>query len=374
MTHILLITDRLQRPQRTGIDLYYDKLIYWLPRLAPEINFTIVSFGEPDLQLPNAAPNIRHRGLATSRRSLYLRAFLPLANPLSDLLESADFAHLMMPLPLQSDKALLTTIFDVTPMLMPEMYPWHSRLIFQQSIQQLKARGSRFTTISQQTGDDLSRLFSIEKSAIYPIHLGVDDDFCIPDDPGRSKQVREKYSLPERYFFYAGSMHKRKNLPTALDAYTLFKRSDATNTRLVIAGRMELGGNELLKQIEKRELSQDVVLPGYLDANDLPFVIADSVALLYPSLYEGFGLPVIEAMMCGTPVIAARSGSIPEIAGSYAVLCEPLDAKCFAQMMTRVSVDEALRRQIITQARAWASQFTWRSTATQILKLYQTLL
>ncbi len=374
MTHILLIADRMTRSHRTGIDLYYDKMIYWLPRLAPEINFTVVSFGDPDLQLPDAPPNIRHKGLSTSRRSLYLRAFLPLPNPLAKLIDSVDLVHAMMPLPIQTDKPLLTTIYDVTPMLMPEMYPWHSRLIFQRSVQCLKAQGSHFTTISQQTADDLNKLFSIDKNAIYAIHLGVDDDFYTPSDTARKQQMQEKYKLPERYFFYSGSMHKRKNLPTALEAYTIFKRSDTTNTRLVIAGRMELGGDALVMEIKKRGLTDDVILPGYVDANDLPMVISGSVALLYPSLYEGFGLPVLEAMRCGTPVIAAHSGSIPEIAGGYALLCEPIDASCFAQMMTQVSTDSVYRSGIIEPARAWASQFTWRSTAAQTLKRYENLM
>jgi len=374
MTHILLVADRMTRPHRTGIDLYYDKLIHWLPRLAPQFDFTVVSFGESDLKLPDAAPNIRHVGLPISRRSLYLRAFLPLKNPLAGLENEVDLVHTMMPLPIQSTKPLLTTIYDITPLLMPEIYPWHSRLIFRQSIQKLQAQHSRFTTISQHTADDLSRLFSIDKNVIYPIHLGVDDDFHIPDDPARRQQVRKKYQLPERYFFYAGSMHKRKNLPTALEAYKIFKRSDTTNTRLVIAGRMELGGDALLRQIEERGLTSEVVLPGYLDAADLPFAIAGSVALLYPSLYEGFGLPVLEAMTCGTAVITARSSSIPEVAGDHALLCDPLDADCFAQMMARVSTDSAYRTKMIESARTWAARFTWRSTAEQTLKLYETIM
>lgn len=374
MTHILLVADRMTRPHRTGIDLYYDKLIYWLPRLAPQFNFTVVSFGEPNLQLPDAANNIRHIGLSTSRRSINLRAFLPLPNPLSEFIDTVDLVHVMMPLPIQSNKPLLTTIYDVTPLLIPAMYSWYIRLTFQRSIQRLKAQGSRFTTISQHTAGDLNRLFSIDENMIHPIHLGVDSDFHISDDVARKQQVREKYKLPERYFFYIGSMHKRKNLPTALDAYSIFKRSDATSTRLIIAGRMELGGDELRRQIEERGLSSDVILPGYVDASDLPFAIAGSVALLYPSLYEGFGLPVLEGMMCGTVVIAARSASIPEIAGDHALLCEPMDAACFAQMMTLVSTNDSYRAKMIEPARAWAGQFTWRSTATQILKLYETLM
>jgi glycosyltransferase involved in cell wall biosynthesis len=169
-------------------------------------------------------------------------------------------------------------------------------------------------------------------------------------------------------------MHKRKNLPTALEAYAIFKCHDMTNTRLVIAGRMELGGDELIRQIEARGLAGDVFLPGYVEANDLPVMIAESTALLYPSLYEGFGLPVIEAMRCGTAVIAARSGSIPEIAGNYALLCDPLDAHCFAEMMSRVSTDSGYRAKMIETARVWANQFTWQSTAAQTLKLYETLI
>jgi glycosyltransferase involved in cell wall biosynthesis len=370
MTHILLVADRMTRPYRTGIDLYYDKLIYWLPRLAPQINFTVVSFGEPDVQLPNAAPNIRHIGLTTSRRNLYLRAFLPLSNPLSVLTESFDLVHVLMPLPILTDSPLLTTVYDVTPLLMPELYPWHTRQLFRRSVEHLKAVGSRFTTISQNTADDLARFFSIDKSRIFPVRLGVDDDFLIPDNLARQEEVRRKYKLPERYFFYAGSMHKRKNLPTVLDAYMLYKRINGNDTQLVIAGRMDLGGDELLKQIEQRGLKDGIILPGYLDADDLPFAIAGATALLYPSFYEGFGLPILEAMMCGTPVIAANTGAIPETANGHALLCDPLDVECFAQSMSTVNRNDSLKSKTILEARAWASQFTWRATVEQILKLY----
>jgi glycosyltransferase involved in cell wall biosynthesis len=373
MTHILLVADRMTRAARTGIDRYYDKLIKWLPRLAPEWDFTVVSFGEADQTLAGAAPNIRHCGLPVSRRDFMLRAFSGL-NPLAAWTAQADVVHVMMPLPVRAQKPLLMTVFDMTPLQMPELYPFHSRWIFRHSIRLLNRQNSHFTTISQQVGADLRQFFSIPDHHIHPILLGADEDFRVPDDMTRAKVVVKKYRLPDRYFLYIGSMHKRKNLATALEAYALYRRHSSATVRLVLAGRMEMGGDTLKQKISEYGLDDAVVLPGYIEDEDLPLLMANAVALLYPSIYEGFGLPPIEAMACGTPVIAAHSGSIPEVTGGHAVLCDPFDAPCFANMMTRLSSDSELRTSLMDGAREWAGRFTWRSTAERTLELYKRLL
>ena len=376
MTKVLLFTDFFLRPERTGIDLYCDKLVYWLPRLAPHLDFTLVSLGEPDQRLPSFAPNLKHWGLPMSRRRFLLASMLGLGNPLQTSLDRFDLVHLMVPLPVVTSKPLLATVYDLTPVLMPRYYGaygWYIPLIFRWTCRRLVAQNSRFSVISDCTGKDLHDLFQVPLDRIHRIYLGVGEEFQMVNS-AQTQQVRARYHLPDSYFLYIGSMHKRKNLPTLLRAYRLFRTQDTTNTKLVLAGRMSLGGDELKQQIQEHGLEEEIVLLGYVESADLPAVIGGAAALLYPSLYEGFGLPALEAMACGTPVVTSTGGSIPEVTGGHALLCEPLDASCFCEAMLRIVSETELRIELAKRGLDWATRFSWRLAAGETLQLYERIL
>lgn len=374
MIRILLVVDQLLRPHRTGIDVYYDNMVHWLPRLAPDWNFALISFGEPDQQLPSFAPNLEHRGLAISRRRFRLTSMLKENSSLRVLCEWADLVHLLMPLPVVTNRPLFVTVHDLTPLLMPQAYRWYHRLTTRWTLRRLVVRNSHFNVVSDCTGKDLRNLFQVPAGHVHRVYEGVGEEFKVIDNAQRAQQVRARYHLPDRYFLFTGSMHKRKNLPTLLKAYRLFRKKDTTNTGLVLAGRMSLGGDVLKRRVQEYRLQKSVWLPGYIDSADLPTVIGGATALLYPSLYEGFGLPALEAMACSTPVIASRAGSIPEVTGGHALLCDPLDANGFAKAMHRIISDGALRSRLIEDGLDWAARFSWRSTAEATLRLYKEIL
>ncbi len=374
MTRILLIADQFLRPHRTGIDVYYDSLVHWLPRLAPDLDFTLASLGEPDQQSPAFAPNFRHKGLPLSRRRFYLASLLRLGNPFQALLDQADLVHLMVPLPLATDKPLLTTVHDLTPLLMPWAYTWYSVLITRWTLRRLAAQKSHFIAVSDCTKSDLHRLTHVPMDRIHRVYEGVGEAFRVIDDTQQIEQARARYGLPERYFLYTGSMHPRKNLLTALKAYRLFKAHDTTDTKLVLAGRMSVGGAALTRQIREHNLEESVVLPGYIDGADLSAVIGGAVAVIYPSLYEGFGFPALEAMACGVPVIASNASSLPEVTGGHALLCDPLDARCFAESMQRIVSDAGLRDALVRGGFVWVKRFSWKAAAQETLQLYAHLL
>lgn len=375
MTNVLIIVDKIDRPYATGIDMYYSMMLKWLPKLAPDLNFKVISFGESTHQFPPEIPNLSHHSLPLTRRQIIMTNAIPLlGNPLAVWSNKADLVHLMMPLPLRlSHPRMVATIYDLTPVFLPNLYPWYARLMFHYTLRRLKAMKTQFATISHQTGHDLVQHFHVDQESVHPIPIGVNESFQPPQSPAQIEAIRQRYTLPKRYLLYIGSMHKRKNLATILEAFVHFKSEDSSDMRLVIAGRMELGGNDLLQQVSTHGLSDDVILPGYIPATDLPMVIAGAEALLYPSLYEGFGLPALEAMMCGTVVIASIGGSIPEIVGKHAYLCSPLDVQCFAEQMHIVAQKPYPLSQA-TAAREWAEQFSWETTASKTIALYQDML
>ncbi|MBN1681621.1 MAG: glycosyltransferase family 4 protein [Anaerolineae bacterium] len=371
MAHILLIADRMLRRERTGIDAYYDALVHWLPRLAPDTEFTLLSFGEPNAPVPN----LRHVGLSTSRRALFLRSIMLGGNAsLRPYVQRADLVHLLMPLPLTSDKPLLTTIHDLAPYAVPQTFTWRQRALFRYTLRHLVNHSSRFITASNHTADDLRRVFRVPPHVVDTVYLGVSDAFYVAPAAAQVQAVRETYRLPDQYFLFTGSMHPRKNLPGLLEAYRRFSEYDQTGTQLVIAGRMGLGGDVLLRLIRRCDLEHAICLPGYVDSADLPIIIGEAVAVLYPSLYEGFGLPALEAMACGTPVIASRAGALPETTGGYAVLCDPLDTAELAASMRRVLVDDTLRMSLVREGRVWSKRFRWQATAEQTLHVYNGML
>jgi glycosyltransferase involved in cell wall biosynthesis len=374
MTRILLVTDYFLRKQRTGLDRYCDELAYWLPRLAPDIEFTLVSFGEESVQHDWFTSNITHVGLPVSRRNFMLSALLHTSNPLRELLASVDLVHALLPLPLTSPKPLLVTVHDLITLLFPQHYPWHNRFITRWILGRLVRQNSRFIAVSNCTGSDLARLMQIPSSRITTVYNGVNPIYSPTRDPQKIGQVRIKYRLPERYFLYIGSMHPRKNLKTLLAAYPIFKRDDTENIGLVVAGRMSLGGDALLQYLQEQNLHHAITLPGYIEEADLPDVIRGAEAMIYPSLYEGFGLPALEAMACGTPVIASKSSSIPEATGEHALLCNPLDTSCFVDAMRAITQNQELRDKLRVNGREWSGQFSWQSSAAQVVRLYAGLI
>jgi glycosyltransferase involved in cell wall biosynthesis len=374
MTKILLVVDRLLRPYRTGIDRYYDEIIYRLPRLAPDFEFTLISLGEPDQQLPSFASNLKHHGLPISRGRFFATSLLGLPTQLQSICEQADLVHLLTPMPLTTQVPLLTTVHDLTPLFLTNVYPWHVRFLSRRTIRLLAAAKSSFCTVSEQTGEDLHNLLGVPLSRIHPIPLGVGDEFEPQADPEKTQTTRTKYGLPAHYFLFIGSMHPRKNLPTLLKAYQKFRETDDSGTGLVVAGRMDLGGTQLLQSIREDGLENRVVLPGYIDAPDLPTVISGADALLYPTLYEGFGLPVLEAMACGTIVIASRVGAISEVAKGDALLYEPFDVNGFAEGMRKVVSDPAWGKAAVQRGLQRAARYSWQSTATSTLELYREFL
>ena len=372
MTHVLLVTDRFLRAERTGLDRYCDEMAYWLPRLVPGVEFTLASFGEQSVRHEWFADNIKHVGLPVSRRNFMLSALLRFNNPLGELIDAVDLVHTLIPLPVVSRKPLLVTVHDVVPLLFPQYYPWHNRFVVRWMLGRLARQNSRFIAVSKCTRDDLARLMKIPSARITTIYNGVNPAYWSQDREGIG-QARAKYHLPDRYFLYIGSMHPRKNLKTLLSAYLAFKPQDVHDVGLVLAGRMGLGGDALVQYLQDQQIQDAVTLPGYIAEADLPDVIRGSEAVIYPSLYEGFGLPALEAIACGTPVIASQSSSIPEATGENAHLCDPLDVSCFVDAMRSVVEHPEMREELSVTGPEWASRFSWKETAAGVLGLYASL-
>ena len=175
--------------------------------------------------------------------------------------------------------------------------------------------------------------------------------------------VKEKYTDGCEYFLFTGGIHPRKNLLTLLKAFSVFKKRQQSNMKLVVAGRLAWKNNDLLDKLETYKYRNDVVLLGYVKEEELVNITASAYALIFPSFFEGFGVPPLEAMQCNVPVITSNVSSMPEICGAAALYANPNSYNELAEKMMQLYKDETLRNKIIDEGKEQCKKFNWNTTA-----------
>ena len=190
-----------------------------------------------------------------------------------------------------------------------------------------------------------------------------------PLDHAEKIKVKEAYTGGKEFFLYTGAVHPRKNLINLLKAFSVFKKRQESNFKLVLAGRLAWKNEAFIESLKTYKYRNDVLLTGYLDEEQLSRLMASAYALVYPSLFEGFGLPVIEAMRCQVPVITSSGTSMEEIAGDAALLIDPRDHNDIADKMMRLYKDEDLRRQLIQKGEAVHQKYSWDQSAEMLWEL-----
>ncbi|MFN8371626.1 MAG: glycosyltransferase family 1 protein [Anaerolineae bacterium] len=217
-------------------------------------------------------------------------------------------------------------------------------------------RASVVLADSQATADDLQRFYGVPAAKISVVYPGVN-----PLQLTEIDTVQKKYGIPPLYFLYIGTLQPRKNIARLVQAYARYRQMTGKNTALVLAG-----SKGWLYDEAWTAGVDGVILTGYVDEADKGALYAGARALVFPSLYEGFGFPVLEAMGCGTPVICSSTSSLPELAGDAALLVNPLDVEAIAAAMQNITADETLRRDLIERGKAQAAKFTWAQAAEKL--------
>ncbi|MEE9188508.1 MAG: glycosyltransferase family 1 protein [Anaerolineales bacterium] len=282
-----------------------------------------------------------------------------------DLLHSMHYTR-----PVRVPCASVVTFHDMTFFLYPELHTRAKRLFFPLAIRASARQADALTAVSESTRQDAIRILGISPEKIAATQLGVDPAFRPINDAGFKRVIAEKYDLPERFILYVGLLEPRKNLPMLIRAY---KRliDGGENYKLVLVGRYGWMYEELLKQINNLDLEGMVHFTGYVSQEDLPLVYNLSSLFVYPTLYEGFGLPALEAMACGVPVITTDVSSLPEIVGEAGILVPVNNVEALYGAMIAVLGDEDLRRKMINKGIQRAAKFTWEQTAKLTFQVYQ---
>jgi glycosyltransferase involved in cell wall biosynthesis len=223
-------------------------------------------------------------------------------------------------------------------------------------------KAAAIATVSEFSKRDIIQHYKIQADKIDVVYSASKDMFH-PLSFEIKEQTREKYTEGKNYFVYAGAIHPRKNLLNLLKAFSVFKKRQKSNWKLVLCGRLAWKNNEFLEKIKTYKHRDDVVLTGYVPDDELVKIIGSAYALVYPSFWEGFGVPVIEAMRCQVPVVTSRDSSMQEIAGDAALYANPADHTDIADKMMLLYKDETLLDKLVAKGTEIAQQFSWDRTA-----------
>lgn len=262
------------------------------------------------------------------------------------------------------------TLHDAGPWRYADALTLHGRLYFRTLLARGARSCTRVITVSKHAKSEI-RHFLGERylSKISVISEAARAEFATPCSDSFKQEVRAHYELPDRYLFTVSTVEPRKNLVTLLGAYKRLKKQLGTSCPpLVIVGRKGWNCDDILGYMA--ELEGTVRFPGYVPDEALIALYQMAECLVLPSLYEGFGLPVLEAMMAGCPVITSTSSSLPEVAGHAGLLVDPLDAEGIANAIRQVLQDEDLRSRMVSDGRMWASRFSWEETARMTREVY----
>ena len=299
-----------------------------------------------------------------------------LFNTNKNIVVNNEIVHLVAPIDISHIRVqgnLVTTIHDLCPLILPQVYPFYMPYIFKRNIKNLIKRNSSFVTNSISTKNDLMSFFEIPEDRIWVTTLGISDNFLKPETK-TTKNILNAYKINTDYFLFTGAMNKRKNLKAIIKAFISFKEITKSKIKLVLAGRMNWGGSDLEKLVINKNLQKEVIFPGYIKDQDLPAIISGATAVLYISLYEGFGFPALEAMKVGTPVIASNTSSIPEVVEDAGLLVNPLDHREIINAMYEISSNVKLRNQCIQKGIKQAKKFSWETTAKKTVEVYQNII
>jgi glycosyltransferase involved in cell wall biosynthesis len=268
----------------------------------------------------------------------------------------------------------VATIHDMIPLLWPQWVTYKHRLVVRTAYHRLRHQADLVITPSEASKADIVRHLQINPERIAVIPWGCDERFQPAEDRERFAAVQRRYRLPDRYLLFVGTLEPRKNLATLLHAYAMLRAErHGEDLKLVVAGRTGWLYADIFDTVKTLALDEEVMFTGFVDDEDLPVLYRGAQAFVFPSLYEGFGLPILEAMASGVPVITSDAASMPEVAGDAAMLVDPHDPKAIAEAIARVLTEDRLREALVQKGLARARHFTWDTVAQKTLELYTAL-
>jgi glycosyltransferase involved in cell wall biosynthesis len=353
-----------------GISWYIYNLLCHLPDAGPELRYTAY-LHEPRFA-PRQGVDVARPGWSTARPWKRI-AWEQLAAPFALRRDRVDLLHAMAFVsPLISPCPTVVTVLDLGFLYYPEAIKRGKRLYLQWMTRLAVRRARRVIAISENTRRDIIERYCVAAERVETVYCGVDRRF----QPLPARDVaafRQHKGLPERYILFLGTIEPRKNVTSLLSAYAqLVERapSETSDLALVIAGAKGWFYRDVFAQVEALGLAQRVHFPGYVPEAEKPMWYNAATCFCYPSLYEGFGLPPLEAMACAVPVITSNTSSLPEVAGNAAQIVPPLDVDALSTALHELVSSPSRRAEWAQRGRRQAQRFSWEQAARQTVQIY----
>jgi len=370
--------------QRAGIARYTRNLVLNLLKSDQENNYLLYSFFGNDQQklapLINIPATVNNANCdfrlfdyhAQKLKTLLFLLRLIHKTPESmikeaDIFHSPDFMW-----PASAKKPSLITIQDLIFLKFPEFFTCRNRTNMRSLARFSTKNANAIICTSNSSKIDVIELLKVKEEKIFVVPLGVDEAFQ-PCSAQKVEEARKKYNLPQKYILTVGTIEPRKNLKRLLQAFLELKKDKDFEHKLVIAGEKGWRYKDFFNELNKQRITEEVIITGHIDDRDLPAIYSGASVFVYPSLYEGFGLPPLEAMACGTPVVCSDTSSLPEVVGGAAFLANPLEPGTIAASIKIFLDNEGLAREFSQKGIEQAKKFTWEQTARQTLEIYNTL-
>lgn len=366
-----------------GVEHYVHQLIVALRRQDRENEYLVYVPRDAATREFNAENFAVRRAPFSGRQKVRRVMWQQLAMPSSLAAERVELLHgPAYVLPLQARCRRVVTVHDVIVFARPDLAKasnrWHYRTVVPRAV----ARADRVITLSRHARDALLRHLEVEPQKIVVSYQGVRETFCPVTDEPRLGGVRERYDLPGRFFLFVGQIEPKKNVMACIEAMREYARRGGPPAKLVIAGKIGWRARAFTRAIADPTVREHVRYVGYVDDEDLAALYSLAEALLFPSLYEGVGVPPLEAMACGCPAIVSDRAALPEVVGDAALVVPlPEDgespsgraafASALARAMMRLDEDERLRADLVSRGLKRARRFSWARHAREVLDVYR---
>jgi glycosyltransferase involved in cell wall biosynthesis len=370
MTSVIGIDARSALGQPAGVGRYVRHLVRHLSRLAPDLRLVLFVDRHGASVLPDAPANVQQRALTLPALQngftwLHLRLPPELWRRPVDL-----FHYPFYTMPLVGGRPAVVTIHDVTFELHPEWFSARSWLATRCVARHAARRAAAVLTVSERSRRDILDCYGVDPGRVHAVHPGVDPDWA---GGGAPPGAARRLGVDGPYVLHVGSIHTRRNIPRLLDAVARLRRR-GSDLSLVLAGKVEYPYPDVGAWIAEAGLAGTAVHAGWLPDPEIATLYREARVVAYPSLYEGFGFPALEAMAAGTPVVAADGSCFPEVLGDAAILVDPHDVEAIADGIARAAADGEERRALVERGRRRVARYSWERTARRTLEVYRAVL
>lgn len=348
--------------QSAGIHTYVKQFINALVEHDKENEYILIR-EKKDGNIPFrqvAIPNIRLPIGFASLRLFFIIPIIMRSLKVDAVIEPAHFGPFNLPKRIKR----ITVIHDLTPLIFPHFHRFHSQLLQRIFLKRILKKSDLILSNSQHTTQDILQYFPFTQSKVHTLLLGRALEF----QPVNTRKYLDEKGITQPYFLYTGTIEPRKNLELLLEAYELFRQKTEEKVLLIITGKDGWKTATFHQNLEKHPYRQDILLTGYVEKSHLIELYSHALSLIYPSLYEGFGLPVLEALSCQTNVICSNSSSLPEVGGDAAYYFNPKNAEDLAQKMMDVFNNPQKKHDKLLKQ---ANKFSWEKYVKEFVEILQ---